>query len=74
MTGRRKNPESLENGAIIFIHKIGDVKVVKHYCAISLLSVINILFTNVFKQIPDIINQPRRQVYFRGGFSNINHN
>ena len=69
-------PESWKNANIILIHKKGDVKELKNYRPISLLSVLYKIFTKIISnriRATLDFSQPREQAGFRKGYSTMDH-
>lgn len=71
-----KVPQAWNSANMILIHKKGDVKELRNYIPISLLSVVYKLFTKVIlNRISDtlVFNQRREQAGFRKGYSTMHH-
>ena len=65
-----------KNGNIILIRKKGDVKGLKNYRPISLLSVLYKIFTKIISnriRATLDFSQPREQAGFRKGYSTMDH-
>ena len=72
----KKIPPEWKEAKVIILHKKGDMRDIKNYRPISLLSHMYKLFTRVLQKRMEIIldaNQPREQAGFRKGFATTDH-
>ena len=72
----KKIPPEWKEAKVIILHKKGDMRDIKNYRPISLLSHMYKLFTRVLQKRMETIldaNQPREQAGFRKGFATTDH-
>ena len=73
---KKKIPAEWKEAKMIILHKKGDVRDIKKYRPVSLLSHMYKLFTRILQKWMERVldeNQPREQAGFRKGYSTVDH-